>query len=195
MERPTIDDVDWHVILRYEEGRLYWRHRRNSWILPGREAGCLHSNGYRRIAITLSGVAHRYYSHQIVLAMHGHRVEGYEIDHVNGVRDDNRIENLRVVSSSINKRNAKKRSWSSSRYFGVSFIPSDGRWRMCLYSQGKRVAQSRYRHALDAALAYDRAKNDLLIDIGEDPTSFKRSFNFPESLQLANRPAGSEEQP
>lgn len=44
-----------------------------------------------------------------------------QLDHINGVRDDNRIENLREVTSQQNNFNRKPNSNSTSNYKGVSW--------------------------------------------------------------------------
>jgi hypothetical protein len=46
---------------------------------------------------------------------------GLTIDHVNGVRSDNRIENLRLVDNYINQRNRSKNSNNSTGHTGISF--------------------------------------------------------------------------
>lgn len=187
--KPDINDIDWWSLLRYENGKLYWRKRRSTNTSAGSEAGSLSGNGYRKIALGCDGVDHRYYSHQIILAMHGHVIGGCDIDHINGIRDDNRIDNLRLVSHTANQFNARKRGRSSSRYLGVSFEAQNSRWRMQLSHKGKKVAHSRHSDELSAAKAYDRAKSKFLLVSGEDPFEFWRGFNFPEALAIAPSPA------
>tara|TARA_R110000823_G_C15640123_1_gene469716 strand:- start:90 stop:332 length:243 start_codon:yes stop_codon:yes gene_type:complete len=46
-------------------------------------------------------------------------LDGYEVDHINGIRDDNRLVNLRVVSRSENQRNTEVRSTNTSGVEGV----------------------------------------------------------------------------
>lgn len=51
------------------------------------------------------------------------------IDHINGVRDDNRFENLRNVDEGGNKRNLRRRKErSGSSQFGVRFNKKNGKW-------------------------------------------------------------------
>ena len=50
-----------------------------------------------------------------------------QVDHINNVRDDNRIANIRAANNSINARN---RSDSNSRHGKLGVIPkSNGSWR------------------------------------------------------------------
>lgn len=62
-------------------------------------------NGYKRI--TYKG--RLYTSHRLIYsAFYGEIPKGYVIDHINGKRDDNRIENLRMVTQSENMYNAQE---------------------------------------------------------------------------------------
>ncbi len=66
-----------------------------------RRAGHKERNGYRRISI----LGNRYGSHEIAWAMHYGKWAKGEIDHLNGIRSDNRILNLRDVPRRINLLN------------------------------------------------------------------------------------------
>ena len=61
-----------------------------------------YKNGYMHVKLNNVG----YYVHRVVWeAFNGKIPEGKEIDHINTNRADNRLENLRLVTSSENKRN------------------------------------------------------------------------------------------
>jgi hypothetical protein len=51
------------------------------------------------------------------------------IDHINGVKSDNSILNLRLATHSQNNRNVKRRRDNKSGIKGVCFIESKGSWR------------------------------------------------------------------
>lgn len=62
--------------------------------------------GYMSIALFKNGKIKNFFVHRLVYTSFvGEIPEGRQIDHVNTVRDDNRIENLRVVSPRENNRN------------------------------------------------------------------------------------------
>lgn len=62
--------------------------------------------------------------HGLVWAAHmGARGQGMDIDHINGVASDNRIENLRVVTHRENSINSTRPRGANSRR-GVSYLPS-----------------------------------------------------------------------
>ena len=71
------------------------------YMRPGR-----HPKGYMRAALSRDGESHTFAVHRIVLdTFVGPKPAGYECDHINGVRDDNRLENLRWVTPRENSAN------------------------------------------------------------------------------------------
>ena len=61
-----------------------------------------------------------------------------EIDHINGVRSDNRIHNLRDVPRSVNAKNTRRTPGASGVY-GVSWDKRMKRWRVIIHSGGRRI--------------------------------------------------------
>lgn len=51
-----------------------------------------------------------------------------QIDHINGIRDDNRIENLRSVSNAENHKNQRLRKNNKSGALGVYQVKNSNRW-------------------------------------------------------------------
>ena len=80
----------------YETGVLYWRRRVNSRVPKTLEAGAQNkSNGYLYVKVH----GRRYLVHRVVMLMcYGFYGEGLEVDHINHVRNDNRLVNLRFVT-------------------------------------------------------------------------------------------------
>jgi hypothetical protein len=83
---------------------------------PVRSFGNKQHNGYM-----YRWVSERMYrAHRLICsAFHGRPPKGYDVDHVNGIKDDNRPENLRWASRSENLRGAR-RTHGESKYRGVS---------------------------------------------------------------------------
>ena len=98
-KQPQRDrEMRWDDVLHYEDGVLTWKVTQ----MAGFKAGVkMKQNGYIKIVF----MGERYRAHRIVWGMHNGEIpDGMQIYHINHVRDDNRIENLRVVS---NKDNSK----------------------------------------------------------------------------------------
>ena len=60
------------------------------------------------------------------------------IDHINGVKHDNRAVNLRSVSHDTNMRNQKKHNTNTSGHTGVSWEKRSGKWLAYIYHDKKR---------------------------------------------------------
>jgi hypothetical protein len=89
----------------------------------GKKAGC-HKDGYISIGINRRVLkAHRV----IWLMVHGEWPDG-EIDHINHIRDDNRLENLRVVTRRDNQLNHPLRSNNTSGRVGVRRCKKTNKW-------------------------------------------------------------------
>ena len=103
----------------YETGVLYWRWRVNSRVPKTLEAGTQRkSSGY----LTVSVHGRIYPVHRVVMLMcYGFYGEGLEVDHINHVRNDNRLVNLRFVTHRGNMRNKSVSSKSTTGVTGVHF--------------------------------------------------------------------------
>jgi len=87
---------------------------------------------------------------------------GMETDHINGDGLDNRRSNLRHATASQNRANTGKParpdgSRHSSRFKGVSWDRSRGRWQAKITVNGLCRNLGRYDYEESAAAAYDRA--------------------------------------
>lgn len=105
---------------------------------------------------------------------------GWEIDHINGVRTDNRLENLRCIPQAANKRNMKTRAINTSGVQGVSLWETTRRgnqkvsmWRaVAITPAGKQVIKTfsikkyGYDQAFQMACA---ARAQMKIDYGYHP--------------------------
>ena len=101
-------------LFTYKDGDLLWRgHRKGAkWNAV---AGTVNSNGYRRVSVDYK----LYYVHQLIYFFH-HGYIPKKIDHIDGDRLNNKIENLREVTDSENMQNARKRTDNSTGFKGVS---------------------------------------------------------------------------
>jgi len=82
-----------------------------------------------------------------------------EIDHFNGIRDDNRISNLRCVTKSENMENQKRvhKNNNTTKLMGVSPLPS-GRFQAAIQINKKLFYLGSFDTAEEAHQAYLKAK-------------------------------------
>lgn len=112
----------------YKDGHLHYKSASSN-RKAGARAGTLKDNGYIVVSIGPSGSNRRFREHQLIWVMHnGFMPLGTEIDHINHVRSDNRIENLRLVTRATNRRNVSLASNNTSGVTGVYFNNSLQLW-------------------------------------------------------------------
>lgn len=129
--------MNWHNYFTYDDGKIYWKvaPKRKPFLI-GCEAGSGKDGWYRHVKI--NGI--RTSCHRVVFEMfNGEIQDGMVVDHINGIKDDNRIDNLRVVSVSINAKNQKVNSKNNSGINGVRFYKRAGKWIAYSKSFGKYV--------------------------------------------------------
>lgn len=122
----------------------------------GSVAGTLSGDGY--ILVKIQGSP--YLAHRIVYYM----IKGKQpsiLDHINGDRSDNRIENLRPATQSQNLANAKKYKKSSSSYKGVAWHNRDKKWCANIKIEDKLKHLGYFTDEIEAAKAYDKAALEL----------------------------------
>lgn len=144
-----------HDALHYdaETGIFVWRVGRRGTARAGSRAGSLKSGGYRHLM--LHGT--RYEEHRLAwFYVHGVWPVG-EVDHINRVKDDNRIANLREVTRSENQQNTTLQSNNTSGYRGVSWNRKDKRWTAQIVCNGVRKHLGSFKDVVAAQEAYKTA--------------------------------------
>lgn len=140
--------MDFNTYFEYTEGKLLWKVRQAVRIKVGQEVGNINSDGYK--CFTLNGI--NYKVHRVIFYMY-HGYFPKEVDHINGNRIDNRIENLRGCTRSENQRN--KDGWSKTGYKGV--YNNNKGFMASIRINGQKVYLGTFPIAEQAADAYDNA--------------------------------------
>ena len=83
------------------------------------------------------------------------------IEHADGSHAQDRLSNLRIVSSSQNIMNQRINRNNTSGYKGVSWHKRNGKWKAEIMSQGRRKCLGYFTTPEAAALAYDKAAKEL----------------------------------
>lgn len=84
-----------------------------------------------------------------------------QIDHINGIKDDNRIDNLREATASENMFNRLKFKNSKSPIKGISFHIGQQKWTAKIQLNKKRLWLGSYNTFEEAAVAYKNAAIEL----------------------------------
>jgi len=137
-----------------KDGFLTWKKSTGA-AKGGTIAGSKTRYGYIDIRINKQ----MYRAHRIIWEIHnGDIPDGFQIDHINGVRDDNRIENLRVVTIQENRKNHRPRSDNKSGKVGVYWVKSRNKWGAEIQDNKKKVLLGQFTNKTDAIKAREEAE-------------------------------------
>lgn len=122
-------------------------------VSTGRPAGSPTKTGYFRTWLGQT----KYKLHRIVWVIH-HGEWPDQIDHINGDRADNRIENLRSVSKRENSLNIRLRPDNKSGCPGVNWHARSSKWIAQIRDDGKYVYLGCFSDLSDAVRARKAAE-------------------------------------
>jgi len=139
-EKAIIDAITRFFDYNRDTGVFTWKAKASikaNRVVVGAVAGIKDSNGYLNIKI-LGG---RFKAHRLAYLLEYGSIDGKLVDHINGVKDDNRIKNLRLATDSQNQWNSRLSSSNQAGVKGVSFKKDAGKWRA-------RIAVNGIKHDL-----------------------------------------------
>lgn len=135
--------------LRYKKEGYLGRYKKDDLVCSR-----VDNNGYNAITLPLirnksnGGIHVRVFN--VVWVIAGKELPNdKELDHINGIRTDDRLENLRLVTRTINCKNRKKRSDNTSGITGICWNKSHKSW--CIRRTVKGTRLSTYRKTLEEA--------------------------------------------
>jgi hypothetical protein len=112
-----------NFLFDYKNGELYWKFSLSSKSPKGTIAGTIKHDKYRRIGLNKKP----YLAHRLIFMMH-HGYLPEIVDHIDGNRLNNRIENLREATQSQNCQNQKIPTNNTSGYKNVRWNARKKKW-------------------------------------------------------------------
>lgn len=135
-----------------DSGIFTWRQSPAKRVKIGDVAGTK-CNGYIRIFIDSKGYA----AHRLAWFYVYGEWPSHQIDHINRLKDDNKISNLRDISIRENAENRLHQINSKSKQKGVSWIERDKKWAAKIMANGKEFYLGAFKDMEHAIVAYETA--------------------------------------
>jgi len=138
----------------YRDGHLIWKISRGN-ARVGAVAGFIYPEGYRGVGFN----GKQYKVHRLIFLHHFGFLPPC-IDHIDGNKINNRIDNLRPATQAENCRNTKKRSpraSKTSKWKGVIWNKKAKKWVVCVRGNGVGIHLGSFVDESDAAMVYNEA--------------------------------------
>ena len=121
-----LENEEWKIIEKHPNYAVSNLGRAKNLITEKELSYCDNGHGYQRIMMD----AHHYYLHRVIGETFIRPLkQGEQIDHINTIKNDNRLENLRIVTAKENHDNPltlqkfkKMKNWSDNKYHRGKFI-------------------------------------------------------------------------
>lgn len=148
---PALSELQSLFYYEASTGKLYRAKTTSASAIRGQEVNYSSSNGYLQVRIRRSPYA----VHRIIWYLNtGIEPGNLIVDHIDGNKQNNRIENLRLATSSQNRFNQKIRKDNSSGYKGVAWVKDKNKFRAVIHFNGKCKFLGYYKTAIEAHQAY-----------------------------------------
>jgi hypothetical protein len=135
-----------------DTGVFRWRCNRGGTARAGSVAGNLRDfDGYIQIKID----RRLYLAHVLAMLWINGTWPSEDVDHINGIRSDNRLTNLRTATTAQNVFNQGMRSDNKSGMKGVCWLKKNRKWRAQIQANGRKYHVGLFDSVQDAARAYD----------------------------------------
>ena len=166
-----------------DSGVLTWKVRDRKWFktdrnyrwwntrFAGKDIACVDARGYILVCIFYK----LYKVHRVAYAIYHDIWPSEQIDHINGIRTDNRIINLRNVSNQENLKNQAINIKNTSGTIGVSWSKQSNKWIAQIKVNGKQKHLGYFTNIENAISARKQAEIDCGFhpNHGRDPQQDK----------------------
>jgi len=123
-----------HEIFLYENGNLYWKINSSKNVKAGSICKQVDLRGYKKVTLNRKS-----YSQSRVIFMMHYGFLSKEIDHINCIKTDNRIENLRPASTVENGQNKKIQKNNKSGFKNVHWCKTNKKWIVTIKVNKKTI--------------------------------------------------------
>ena len=164
MAKPILSQEYVKSRFEYKDGNLYHKPmtkenaRKKQWNAKhsGKRLGCIDSHGYVSTCLSIDGKPWHFSVHRLIFLYHHGYLPEY-IDHIDGDRSNNLIENLRSATKIDNSKNTKLSSRNRYGKPGVYETPS-GKWIARINQNKKRINLGTYETLDEAIHAREKAE-------------------------------------
>lgn len=143
-----------NFLFDYKDAELIWKFTLSSKGKKGNSAGSIRLDGYKKVGIS----GKTYLIHRLIYMLHYGNMPDY-VDHINGNRADNRIENLRAATKSQNCQNQKIPSNNKSGIKNVCWNKRLNKWCVQLKVKNKTLNIGYFKDLELAELVAIEARN------------------------------------
>lgn len=135
-------------------GLFKWKERKQR-RPQGWFAGSRHSSGYLRVTIEGNPLV----AHQLAWALAHGEYAGCPLEHIDGNRANNKLDNLRPATGATSS--LERRNKYTNAFTGVQWHPESCRWVASITAKGERHVLGQFVNEHDAASAYQFAREML----------------------------------
>jgi len=137
MAEASITQDQLKELLRYcpDSGVFVWKITIGPRAIAGSVAGRINHTGYAQIGI----YGKRRAAHRLAYLYMTGEFPPNEIDHINGVKDDNRWCNIRAVTRTENLQNRRIHRTNTSGTMGVTWHKGNKKWRALITIDRKQI--------------------------------------------------------
>ena len=145
--------------IRYDptSGLLYWNVSKRNVTKDTVAGNFCNTHKYIKVMVNKKN----YYAHRVCWYLHFGNFPKNQIDHINGIRHDNRICNLKEATDAEIRQNLSRRKDNSSGYTGVSWDKAKNKISAIIHVNNKKLFLGYFNTAELASHAYAEAKKEF----------------------------------
>lgn len=158
--KSTLTAARLRELLHYDpETGVFTRLTRSAWnVVRGSNAGTVTRQGYIQISVD----GRSYLAHRLAILFVRGEFPECEVDHIDGVKSNNALLNIRCVDLFVNHQNIRSaHKDNKTGFLGVSFRKDVGKFSANIYSNSRNVPLGWFETPQEAHAAYVEAKRRL----------------------------------